>query len=106
MAAAAEAAMMGDKGGDTFLTDMLYKGDKGKTPTKPPKPGSSKPNLRGKRAETDLKQAKMEDDEKESAIDSDEYNDMVYDIEYGKQLINRADDFLEDKPSFSLDDST
>jgi hypothetical protein len=33
-------------------------------------------------------------EEKESAIDSDEYQDMVYDIEYGKALMKKADNFL------------
>lgn len=56
--------------GETFLTDMLFK--QGKTPTKPPKSGATKPvmSAKGKRAQSELKQ-KLE--EKESAIDSDEY---------------------------------
>lgn len=77
---------------------MLFKQNK-PTPTKPPK--NAKPNLQKKRADTDLKSRKQEE-EKESAVDSDELNDMVYDIEYGKALLQRADDFLDNKPSVDL----
>lgn len=72
---------------------MLFKGQ-GKTPAKPPK-SSTKPVLsaKGKRRE--------EVKEKESAIDSDEYQDMVYDIEYSRQLLEKADEFLETKTDYS-----
>jgi hypothetical protein len=62
--------MMAEKGGDTFLTDMLFKKE-GKTPVKPPK---TKPNMSAKgtrRPETDMK-GKRDD---ESALDSDELQD-------------------------------
>lgn len=54
------------------------------------------------RADTDLKK----DEEKESVIDSDEYQDMVFDIEYGRSLIQKADDFLDNKPSQILSDTS
>ena len=84
--------MMAEKGGgDTFLTDMLFQKKEGKTPAKPPR---TKPNLSAKgtrRPDTATK-------DKESAVDSEEYEDMVYDMEYGKSLVQRADDFLTNKP--------
>lgn len=85
---------------------MLFKGGQGKTPSKPPKTGATKPNMsaKGKRAQSDLKNAKR-DEEKESAIDSEEYNDMVFDIEYGRSLMERADDFLENRPSVAISDT-
>jgi len=45
-------------------------------------------------------------DDKESAIDSDEYQDMVFDIEYGKALMNKADNFLQNKPAVDWSSDT
>ena len=43
-----------------------------------------------------------------SEIDSDEYQDMVFDIDYGRQLVQNADDYLSNKTSKILEgyDST
>lgn len=72
---------------------MLFKGQ-GKTPAKPPK-ASSKPvmSAKGKKRE--------EAKEKESAIDSEEFADMVFDIDYSKHLLDKADEFLENKTDYS-----
>ena len=81
--------------GDTFLTDMLFKG---KTPSKVPKAPSSKPpamSAKGKRANLELK-PKTED--QNSELDSDEYQDIVFDINESKHMSQRADDFLTNKP--------
>jgi hypothetical protein len=96
--------MAASKAGDdssTVLTDMMFKRDSTsgrQTPVKPPKSGPTKPNLSAKggrnRADTDLKRGDFHPEEKESAIDSDEYQDMVFDIEYGKALMDKADNFL------------
>lgn len=58
-------------------------------------------SAKGQRAKSDLKKQASE-------IDSDEYQDMVFDIDYGRQLVQNADDFLSDKKSKVLEgyDST
>lgn len=86
---------MAEKGGDTFLTDMLFKKE-GKTPTKPPKTKPSMSAKGGRRPDTDMKGKK--DDE--SAIDSDELQDQVYDMDYGKSVVQRADDYLNNTDTY------
>lgn len=65
--------------GDTFLTDMLFKGKEKITPAKQSKQSKPVLSAKGQRQKNDLKKQ-----EKASEIDSDEYQDMVYDIDYGK----------------------
>jgi hypothetical protein len=58
-------------------------------------------SAKGQRVKSDMKKQASE-------IDSDEYQDMVFDIDYGRQLVQNADDFLSNKTSKVLEgfDST
>jgi len=44
---------------------------------------------------------RVEAKEKESAIDPEEFADMVFDIDYSKHLLDKADEFLENKTDYS-----
>jgi hypothetical protein len=58
-------------------------------------------SAKGQRVKSDLKKQPSE-------IDSEEYQDMVFDIDYGRQLVQNADDYLSNKTSKILEgyDST
>ncbi len=75
------STMVEDKG-DTFLTDMLFKKQQDNKITPAKQKIGSKPvmSAKGQRVKSDLKKQPSE-------IDSDEYQDMVFDIDYGRQLV-------------------
>jgi hypothetical protein len=58
-------------------------------------------SAKGQRVKSEMKKQASE-------IDSDEYQDMVFDIDYGRQLVQNADDFLSNQTSKVLEgfDST
>jgi hypothetical protein len=81
-----------DESDGTFLTDVMFKG-KAPTNTKPSfkRPSSSQ------RAGTVTKNKKPEsEDELEDDLDS-EYRDQVFDFDAGQNLINRAENWLDNK---------
>lgn len=86
LTSAKPARTSNDETGETFLTDMLFKG-------RPP----SKPNLR-KETPKSLNSRKGDTSEKkeidQSEYDPDEYRDMVFDFDQSKALVQMADDFL------------
>ena len=94
---------MAEDKGDTFLTDMLFKKQQDSKITPAKQKIGSKPvmSAKGQRVKSDMKKQASE-------IDSDEYQDMVFDIDYGRQLVQNADDFLSNKTSKVLEgfDST
>ena len=105
----------GDKGdsGDTFLTDMLFKGEAKQQQRRQNKAtfqSATKPQLAG-RGSSRTRQAssktaqKEERVEEQSNVDSDleeEYKDTVFDFEQSKALVQMADDYLDNKPLLAL----
>ena len=47
-------------------------------------------SAKGQRVKSDMKKQASE-------VDSDEYQDMVFDFDYGRQLVQNAEDFLSNR---------
>ena len=75
--------------GDTFLTDMLFKG----------RP-ASKPNLR--KTPANKRQQDTESLTAQSEDDPEEYRDMVFDFDESKALVKVADDFLRGETPLAI----